>query len=123
MIKIVKDRETKQQHISLTRGDTAYLDWEITDGDNNIILLGENDRVRCTVREAPETDSPILFDGYMVYNEDGTAYMHIRPEDTRDAEVKTYVYDAQVEMENGDVFTFIPVSNFTLTAESTRKDG
>ena len=59
MIKIVKDRETKQQHISMTRGDTAYLDWEITDGDNNIILLGENDRVKCTVREAPETDSPI----------------------------------------------------------------
>lgn len=122
MIRITKDKKTKQQHIELTRGDTAYLDFEIIDDNGNEFLLGENDIVKCQVRENVADDSPLLFEGVMEYA-DGKASMHIRPEDTEGKEVKTYVYDVEVEMENGDVFTFIPVSNFTLTDESTRKDG
>lgn len=122
MIKITRDRNTKQQHIEFTRGDTAYLDFDIIDDDGNEFLLGENDIVKCQVRESVADDSQLLFEGVMEYA-DGKATMHIRPEDTAGKEVKTYVYDVEVEMENGDVFTFIPVSNFTLMDESTRKDG
>lgn len=35
------------------------------------------------------------------------------------AEIGTYYWDAQVEYTNGDVFTFVEVSRFTLLPEIT----
>lgn len=35
------------------------------------------------------------------------------------AEIGTYYWDAQVEYANGDVFTFVEVSRFTLLPEIT----
>ena len=63
MIKITRDRNTKQQHIEFTRGDTAYLDFDIIDDDGNEFLLGDNDIVKCQVRESVADDSPLLFKG------------------------------------------------------------
>ena len=33
---------------------------------------------------------------------------------------KAYVYDMEIETEDGDIFTFIPLSSFTVSKEVTR---
>ena len=42
-----------------------------------------------------------LFDGTIERSDDGIIW-HIRPEDTNDAEIGDYYWEAQVEFSNGD---------------------
>lgn len=118
MIEIIKNGD--RQDIVLTRGDSAYLDIKIYDKNKNPIILGEEDIVKCTIRD-PESPNHALFAAKFVYTEDAITW-HIYPEDTQGAQIKDYVYDMEVEFSNGDVFTFIPLSKFTLLSDSTRKD-
>lgn len=74
------------------------------------------------VRTREATVGELLFTGE-VMELNGKTVWHIRPEDTRDLEYGTYKYDVQIEMENGDVKTFIPISDFVVMHESTRKEG
>ena len=47
-------------------------------------------------------------------------YWHIKPSDTRDADMtKEYVYDIEIELSNGDVFTFVKSSPFLILDEVT----
>ena len=43
--------------------------------------------------------------------------LHIKPEDTKDLEFGTYKYDMSITLSNGDVHTFIEVTDLTLTEE------
>lgn len=113
---MLKIRKTK---IQLTRGDSAYITLEITDGSGNPIELTENDIVRCQVREQAN-GGKILFSGEILRDSDLVWYIH--PEDTAGMPVKEYRWDAEVEFENGDVFTFIPDSPFELLSEVTEDE-
>ena len=100
--------------IYITRGDSAFLDFELKDSSGQPLILGDNDLVRCEVRESGN-GGPLLFEGIIENNNS----WHIRPEDTRGATLSEYVYDIQIEYASGDVYTFIPLSNFVLLPEST----
>ena len=108
----------KNTDISMTRGDSAYITLVITDETGAKVNLTENDTVHCQVRVKPNS-------GKLVVNgtatKQGEDYLwHITPEQTRNLYVDTYYWDAQVEFSNGDIFTFIPVSRFTLLDEVTK---
>ncbi len=109
----------KCTHFFITRGDSAYPTLEAKDGSNNVINPSDLGTVRVQVREKEATAGAVLFTGE-VMDLDGKTVWHIRPEDTRDLEYGTYKYDVQIELENGDVFTFIPISDFVVLHESTR---
>ena len=117
----------KKNDISLTRGDSAYIPLQIFDASGNAIVPAAGDVVRCQVRDAVN-DGQLLFEGLIEYgtviddegNEEQQMTWHIRPEDTRDANMKkSYVYDVQIECSNGDIFTVIPAANFTIMDEVT----
>lgn len=112
----------KHINIYLTRADSAYLDLEITDNDDNPVLLGDGDLVKIQVRESEADDAKLVFEGTIIYNGDGTATWRIYPSDTAGKDITDYVWDAEVEYSNGDTFTFIPLSVFGLLPESTRRE-
>lgn len=104
--------------IFITRGDSGYIDFDLTNEDGSPIDL-ENAVVRCQVREAPN-DGVLLFDG--IVEIDGTkATWHIVPENTKTAPHDDYYWDVQVEYANGDVFTFVPYSYFKIMPEVTKR--
>ena len=117
----------KKNDISLTRGDSAYIPLQIFDGSGNVLIPTARDVVRCQVRDAVN-DGQLLFEGQIVRdtivssegNEEVQLIWHIRPEDTRNANMtKSYVYDVQIECENGDIFTVIPAADFKIMDEVT----
>lgn len=108
----------KDNVMMLTRGDSAYFNIDITDGNGVPIQLSETDKVAFTVKKST-SDEEVLFQKV------GTA-VSINPEDTRGLEYGNYVYDIQVTFENGDVDTIIApeigymnadIPNFILTKE------
>lgn len=108
----------KDNVMMLTRGDSAYFEIGITDGNGKPIELKETDKVYFTVKKST-SDEEVLFQKV------GTA-VSINPEDTRGLEYGGYVYDIQVTFENGDVDTIIApeigymntdVPNFIITKE------
>lgn len=113
MLKIIKTC------ISLTRGDSAYIDFDITDKCGNPIPLTAEDNIRCQVRKTAN-GGELLFEG-VIERTNGICW-HISPSDTADAAVGEYVWDAQVEFSNGDVFSIIPVSPFIILSEVTENE-
>lgn len=111
----------KKTNIELTRGDSAYITLDIRDGEGNPLVLSPEDTVRCQVRTAAVTGA-LLFEGDIVI-EDDVVMWHISPEDTASLNVGEYVWDAQLELSSGDIFTFIPVSTFEVLGEVTLPEG
>ena len=122
MIDIIKRREKDHfcWDIAITRGDSGYLDLDPTDLRGKSIVLGDDDLMHIQVREQPNGGS-ILFEG-LIEKDNGLVW-HILPENTESASKDRYFWDAQIEFSNGDVFTWVPASNFTLLPEVTEKDG
>jgi len=105
--------------ISITRGDSAYIQLDISDMSGEPVTLSSRDIVRCQVRKRPN-DGELVFEGDIIRSDqDNSIVWHIHPEDTMNEFVGTYYWDAQVEFTNGDIFTFIPVSKFKLLPEIT----
>lgn len=118
---ITKRKENKKIYwdIELTKGDSAYITVTLTDLQEQGIALREDDVVRCQVRAEQGT---LIIDGEAVKTEDGGLVWRIAPEDTKGIDPGEYVWDMQLELpDSGDVFTFIPLSNFELLEESTRR--
>lgn len=111
---MLKISDTK---IYLTRGDSAYITLKIVDQEGDRYELQEGDVVRCQVRDKAN-DGQLLFEGQIDIVRNDLIW-HIRPEDTAGAEVKSYVWDAQIQLSNGDIFTFIAPSVFKLMDEVT----
>lgn len=100
MLKIDKDNK-----IELTRGDTAYLDINLTQsiksGSEESYEIGEHDVIRFTARK--NYVSEIALQKVL----EGKSVIHILPEDTRALDFGDYVYDIEITLENGDVFTIV----------------
>lgn len=114
-------------NISITRGDSAYLEFFVPSVLGEPATITANDRIRCQVRKAPITGSTVpelVFDGDISYQaEKNSIVWHIRPSDTGSLDTGTYYWDAQIEYANGDVTTFVGVSDFVVLPEVTLKGG
>jgi len=107
-----------KQNIWITKGDSGYLTLDIipTDKYGDVYELTEDDVISVQVRKAPN-GGDIVFTAEIV--RDDEIFWHIRPEDTTGQSVGTYVWDGQVVLANGDVFSFVPVSDFHIIDEVT----
>lgn len=101
--------------ISLTRGDTAYLNIAIQNDDGSDYEFQEGDTLTLSVRKDYEEDTPYLFQKKV----DGGQTIIIYPEDTKDKEYGSYYYDVQLNTYLGEVFTVVGPYRFKLTKEVT----
>lgn len=105
-----------ENRISLTRGDTAYLDIEVKI-DGNAYELQEDDTLTLTVKKKPsDTDSEPILIQKVIY---GETLFHIEPSDTAELPFGKYKYDVQLNKANGDVFTIIEPTLFIVLEEVT----
>lgn len=106
-------------NVSITRGDSAYIQFNLRDVSGNTLVLTNMDVVRCQVRDSSE-DGDLIFEGEVLRDYvNNKATWHIKPSDTNDLDIGTYYWDAQVEFSNGDIFTFVDVSKFNVLPEIT----
>lgn len=99
--------------ISLTRGDTAYLSLDLTDALGEPFVGSEDDTKVLTVRKA--VGGTLAFAITVGLDE----AFKITPEMTKELDYGRYVYDIQVNLSNGDVFTVVAKNTFKLTEEVT----
>ena len=107
--------------VSITRGDTAYIKFNLTNSAGQPITLESGDVVKCQVRDK-KIGGRLLFDG-VIERDNNEIVWHIRPQDTKDLQALTYFWDAEVRYVGGDIFSFVPVSKFIVWPEITMGDG
>ncbi|WP_278502845.1 hypothetical protein [Mitsuokella multacida] len=101
-------RVTESGRILLTRGDTAYIN-VVTDD----YTPQDGDQIKLTVKRST-ADKDTLIQKTV---SDGV--VKIEPKDTETLDYGTYVYDCQLTTAAGDVYTFIPPTDFVLQEEVT----
>lgn len=107
----------QKTNIRLTRGDTAYITIQLFNDKAQPYTIEEGDVVRCQIRTKPNTGK-LITSGQIIYGETGVVW-HLKPEDTAGLQVTTYYWDGQLERANGDIFTFVPCSEFAIMKEVT----
>ena len=106
----------KDNTIHLTRGDTARfsIGQIVNTITNTNYTPTAEDTVTMTIKKTTLDASPcvqIIVPGGDV--------LHIKPEDTKAMAFGKYVYDVQITMADGDVYTIIPPTTFELLKEVT----
>ena len=107
--------------ITLTRGDSAYLNFHLTTQDGEGYQLQEDDLLHLTVREQADSVYPVLLEA-----ESTTETILLTPEQTGQLEPGKYSYDVQLQTAAGDVFTIVGaqstsarLKNFVICPEVT----
>ena len=101
--------------IQLTRGDTARFRVDIVnDIDGSNYELEDGDVLRFTMKKSVN-DKDCLIQKEITSDN----LVHIEPDDTKSLQCSKYVYDVELTTKNGDVYTVIPPTNFTLLKEVT----
>lgn len=101
-------------NISLTRGDSGVLDLQIKDLAKKIFKLGLNDKAVLTIKKKTKDK-----DALVQIKINSEQAFEFKPADTADLECGVYVYDVQVNLADGNVYTVIPPSRFYLEEEVT----
>lgn len=99
--------------INLTRGDTFAADIQIFQPDGEPYVLGNGDSVRFAMKKKISDAVPLILKEIPT----DTLKLVLNPEDTKDLDFGSYVYDIQLTKSTGEVDTFITKSNLNLTEE------
>lgn len=105
--------KVRNNTIFLTRGDTFKAKITITYPSGAVYTPKEGDSIRFALKEDVEDKECLILRDIPI----DTMLLVINPEDTKELEFGSYVYDLQLTKANGDVDTFITASKFKLTAE------
>ena len=102
--------------IRLTRGDTAYLEVNITNADSETgeYEISSDDSLALSIKKKVK-DSEYLLNKVIT----GSSVFHIKPEDTSDIPFGKYLYDVQLTTGSGDVYTIIEPTTFEILPEVT----
>ena len=105
--------KVRNNTIFLTRGDTFKAKITITYPNGAVYTPVEGDSIRFALKESVDDEECLIYREVPI----DTMLLVINPEDTKELEFGSYVYDIQLTKANGDVDTFITASKFKLTAE------
>lgn len=103
----------KGTSITLTRGDSFAANIGIVQPNGDPYIPGEGDSVRFAMKKTIK-DEKVLIEKNIPID---TMRLILNPEDTKDLEFGSYVYDIQLTKSTGEVDTFITKSNLVLTEE------
>ena len=106
----------KDNTIHLTRGDTARfsIGQIVNTITNTNYTPTAEDTVTMTIKK-----TVLQADPFVQIIVPGGEVLHIKPEDTKAMAFGKYVYDIQITMADGDVYTIIPPTTFDLLKEVT----
>lgn len=99
--------------ISLTRGDSFAADIGIFQPNGDPYIPSEGDRIRFAMKKNAKEKTVLILRDIPI----DTLRLVLFPEDTKDLDFGTYVYDIQLTKCNGEVDTFITKSTLILTEE------
>lgn len=99
--------------ITLTRGDSFYATVEIKNANGTAYTPQEGDTVRFALKEYYNDSEPTILKNIPT----DSLVLYLAPEDTKDLEFGSYVYDIELTKANGDVDTFIYEAIFELSKE------
>ena len=105
--------EVKGTTITLTRGDTGAVMFEILAADGGAYTPREGDRVRFAAKKSVTDEAPCILKGIPT----DTMTLTLEPEDTKALEPDAYVYDVQITFAGGEVATFVPKSRLNIAEE------
>ena len=107
--------EVTGNDISLTSGDTERLTVTITNiCDDGLYVPSPDDVFKFTVKETAY-DSNVIFQKVS----SGNPIFKIDPIDTKELDFRRYVYDIELETNNGEIYTVVPYSGFRIMKEVT----
>lgn len=99
--------------ITLTRGDSFAADIGIIQPDGEPYVPSEGDQIRFAMNRNVKDEEVLILREIPI----DTMRLVLTPEDTKDLEFGSYVYDIQLTKSTGKVDTFITKSTLTLTEE------
>jgi len=105
-------------NISMTRGDSETITISCTNTDSQAIPFVEGDTVYLTMKKSVGNMEKILQKIITVFI-NGRAIIELNPEDTKNLEVRSYVYDIQLTRASGSVTTLVKPSKFIIEGEVT----
>lgn len=101
----------KTNKITLTRGDTFRVQFEIMANDE-VYTPSAEDSVRFSMKKTYASNVVLIHKDI----DTETMVLTLSPEDTKELAFGNYVYDVEITFANGDVYTFIS-GWFELTPE------
>lgn len=104
--------------IKMTRGDSESLFVSCVDAENNAFDFEAGDTVYLTVKKNINTDV-IELQKVITEFDDGGATFTFAPNDTKDMDFGSYVYDIQLTQQDGTITTIVKPSRFILCGEVT----
>ncbi len=101
--------------IQITRGDTAHLTVQATcDKNKEPYAIGLKDKLTLTVRKSAK-GSNVLLQKVI----EGVDTFYFEPQDTNSLKFGNYVYDIQLNTEDGGVYTIVAPTKFEVLEEVT----
>ncbi len=104
--------------LSMIRGDTETLTVACQNTAGEAVPFVDGDIVYFTVKKSVRDEEKALQKIVTDFLE-GEAIIEIYPEDTKHLNFGKYVYDVQLTKANGDIFTIVPASGFSIEGEVT----
>ncbi len=104
--------------LTMTRGDTCRRVIRAMDASGKFVPFVSGDVVRVTVRRSA-LDGEKLISKEIRDFIDGAALLVIDPADTSGLDFGDYVFDIELTLANGDVYTIVGPDVFRLGAEVT----
>lgn len=104
-------------NLAMNRGDSETLTINYTDPNGSRLMQG--DTIHFTIKERISDIEPTLTIPVTTFTPEGKAVIEIKSADTKDKEVKTYVYDIRLERSTGQIITLVKSSLFDIDYEVT----
>lgn len=104
--------------LAMIRGDSESITLSLKDGEA-VIPFVTGDTVYFTVKRSATVAEKALQKTITEFDEDGNCIIEIAPDDTKDLEFRSYVYDIQLNRFDGTVTTIVPCSKFAILQEVT----
>ncbi len=107
--------------LEFTRGDTQVLRFQLKDAEDNLIELGEGDKLYFTVKQNENSEEALIQKQYPEDIEYSEGYYNfvLNSEDTSDLAYGSYQYD--IELKSGDYVKTLGFGTITLTEEITHR--
>lgn len=103
----------KNSRITMTRGDTCRIKISLTDENGDEYIPQEGDVIRFAAKKTYSDPEPLIFKTVPL----DTMILEISPEDTKQLDFGTYVYDIQITLADGTVNTFVTKAQLKIEEE------